>query len=418
MATRKVCSRMQIELRPITADEYTAFMQANFMAFGVHPSDDALARERLMIEFDRTVAAFDGRSIVGTAGNITMELTLPGGAHLPTAGVSWVSVLPTHRRQGILRQMMQALLEDARSRGEPTAALTASESSIYGRFGFGIAASKMDVTLDRRNAAFLRSATTSGSLRLVDHEEILTILPDLYERSRRLRPGAVSRNDGWWRSYLLNPAPTQQDEGPRYNVVYESPSGEIEGAALYRISETWKDGVAAAVLTVYDFYDATAEARTALWHYLFGVDLVQTVRAVKRPLDEPLRWMLADSRRLRVSRLTDDLWLNLLDVPTALAARRYAADDRLVLEVTDTYWPERAGRYELVATLDGAECKRTTRKPDFTLDAATLGAAYLGGVRFTTLEEAGRVSAATPGACRRADALFDTGIVPYSGTSF
>lgn len=409
---------MQIELRPITADEYAAFMQANFMAFGVHPSDDAMARERLMLELDRTVAAYDGGRIVGTAGNITMDLTLPGGARLPTAGVSWVSVLPTHRRHGILRQMMQALLEDARSHDEPVAALMASESSIYSRFGFGVATSKMDVTLDRRNANFLFPAENVGTLRLVEHEEIGAILPDLYDRSRRLRPGAVSRNAGWWESYLANPTPTRGDEGPRFNVVYESPSGEIEGAALYRFTNTWDEGVAAGVLTVYDFYDATLEARFALWRYLFGVDLVQTVRATGRPLDEPLRWMLTEPRRLRVSRLIDDLWLNLLDVPSALAARRYAADDRLVIEVADTYWPERAGRYELVATMDGAECKRTTKKPDITLDPATLATAYLGGARFGALADAGRVSDSTPGAIRRADALFDIGAAPYSNTNF
>jgi predicted acetyltransferase len=409
---------MQIELRPITPDEYTAFMQANFAAFGEHLSEDLLARERLMLEFDRSVAAYDGGRIVGTAGNITMDLTLPGGARLPMAGVSWVSVLPTHRRHGILRQMMQALLEDARSHGEPLAALTASESSIYNRFGFGIATSKMDLILDRRNAALLRPAASSGPLRLVDHDEILKILPGLYERSRRLRPGALSRNAGWWQSYLANPAPTRQSDGPRHNVVYESPSGEIEGAALYRIANTWEEGLASGVLTVYDFYDATAEARAALWQYLLSLDLVQTVRVVNRPLDEPLRWMLAEPRRLRVTRLMDDLWLSLLDVPAALAARRYAASDRLVFEVTDAFWPESAGRYELAASQEGADCKRTTAEPDLTLDAATLGAAYLGGVRFTTLAEAGRVSASTPGAYRRADALFDTGGVPYAATPF
>lgn len=409
---------MRIDLRPITPDEYTAFMQANFTAFGGHASEDALARERLMLEFDRTVAAFDGERIVGTAGNITMELTLPGGARLPTAGVSWVSVLPTHRRHGILRQMMRALLDDARAHGEPVAALTASESLIYGRFGFGIATSKMDLVIDRRNAAFLHPAPSSGSHRLVDHEEILTILPDLYGRSRQLRPGAVSRNAGWWQSYLTNPPATRQDEGPRFNAVYTSPGGEIEGAALYRIANTWEDGLPSGVLAVSDFYAATHEASTALWHYLFGIDLVQTVRITSRPLDEPLRWMLADPRRLRVSRLVDDLWLRLLDVPAALAARRYAASDRLIFEVADAFWPESGGRYELAATQEGAECKRTTDDPDITLDAATLGAAYLGGVRFTTLAEAGRVAARTPGAFRRADALFDIGVVPYSATPF
>jgi predicted acetyltransferase len=409
---------MQIELRPITPDEYTAFMQANFTAFGVHATEDALARERPMVELDRTVAAFEDGRVVGTAGNITMELTLPGGARQPTAGVSWVAVLPTHRRHGILRQMLHALLEDARRHGEPVAALTASEGAIYGRFGFGVATSKMDVTLDRRHAAFLRPWTLSGRLRLVDHDEIFAALPGFYERSQRLRPGAISRNSGWWQAYLANPAPTRQEEGPRYNVVYESPAGEVEGAALYRIASKWEEGIASSTVTAYDFYAATTEARAALWQYLVNLDLVETVRAVSRPLDEPLRWMLADPRHLRVSRLVDDLWLRLLDVPTALAARRYAAGDRLVFEVTDAFRPESAGRYELVATQEGAECKRTTDEPDLTLDVADLAAAYLGGARFTTLTQAGRISVRTPGAFRRADALFDTGLLPYCATPF
>jgi predicted acetyltransferase len=207
-------------------------------------------------------------------------------------------------------------------------------------------------------------------------------------------------------------------DGTRFYVVHESPVGELDGAAVYRIREEWHDGFSANVLRVRDVMAMNAEVYAALWHYLLNVDLVGTVRAADRPLDEPLRWLLVEPRRLRVTSLGDELWARVLDVPAALGARRYGVSDTLVLEVRDAFRPQQEGRYALDGGLEGAMCRRTDAPADLVLDVADLGATYLGGVSFSALARAGRVEEATSGAIRRADALFAAEQAPYCGTHF
>ncbi len=409
---------MTLEIRAIAPDEYEAFIRSVHNGFGDHATPASIERWRPTFNYERSLAAFDDGRIVATADVLPFELTVPGGNVVPAGGVTSVTVLPTHHRRGILTEMMHRMLLDSRDRGESAAILNASESLIYGRFGYGIATSMIDVTIERTHAQLLRPPAVDGRIRLIERHEALELLPPLYERVRRLRPGMLSRDAGWWQAYVGSPEAIPMRDGAPFYVVYESPNGSVEGIAIYALAAQWSEGLHTGTLTVRELVAPSPEATAALWQYLLGVDLIATVRAVGRPVDEPLRWMLADSRRLRVSRYVDELWVRPLDIPALLTARQYLAPGQVVLDITDAGFPENSGSYALEAGPDGARCQRTSAQPDVSLDVAALGALYLGGVRTSTLAQARRIHELRPGALRRVDALFASDVTPWCGTSF
>jgi len=409
---------MTLEIRPIAGEEFVAYNYIDSAAFGTPVDTAEIEARRPIFEFERSLAAFEGGEMAGSAGAYTFDLTLPGGTTLAVPGVTWVAVLPTYRRRGILTALMRRQLDDFRERGEAVAVLTASESVIYGRFGYGMATSQASYELDRRHAAFRMPFTPEGRVRLLTPERAIDVYAEFYDHWRRTQPGAVGRGRAYWEFLLRNPLAPMDGFGGRLHLAYESAAGAVEGIATYRLKNTWENGAPSATVTARDLFTTTRDAYAGLWHYLLSLDLVQTVQATGRPLDEPLRWMLADSRRLRTTRIVDDLWARILDVPAALAARRYMTTGRLVFEIGDGFRAETAGRYALDASAAGAECVRTDAGADLALDIADLGAAYLGGVRFTTLARAGRVRELRPGALRRADALFASDPEPWCGTPF
>jgi len=406
-------------IRAVTPDTFVVYSNAISTAFGGGPrTPEQLAEDARDFAYDRGFAAFDGDAIVATIVGLSFDLTLPGLTTIPVGGITGVGVLPTHRRRGLLRGVMARELDTIAARGEAVAILTATESSIYGRFGFGVATVATDVEIDRRHAAFNRPPASDGALTLIDHDRAAAILPDLYNRVRWRQPGAITRSPERWARYLRSFAQERHGASPMFVVTYTAASGEVEGAAWYRIKEHWEGFISAGTVLLRELVAITSEAEAALWHFCLNIDLTTTVQAQDRPLDEPLRWQLTDPRRLRVTRLTDDLWVRVLDVPVALAARRYATRDRLVFAVTDSFRPATAGRYELVGAPDDATCRRTEDSPDLTLDIADLGAVYLGGARFGMLLRAGRVVEHVAGAVQRADLLFFTDPAPRCATPF
>lgn len=409
---------MGFQIRPITSDELPALARNDATAFGGHVDADDVEEIRKGFDFARSLAVFEDGQIVGTAGAYPFELTLPGGTVTPVSGVSWVAVSPTHRRRGILRALMARQLDDVAARGEALAVLTSSESGIYGRFGYGVANSTMSIEIDPHHARLREVQAADGRLRLIDRDEALTLLPAIYDRARRLQPGALSRSVERWQGMLGPSRNTNHRDGARFFVVHESPSGHVNGAATYRIKEEWPDDLPANVLSIREILAMTPAVYAALWQYLLSVDLIGRVRASSRPVDEPLRWLLAEPRRLRITRLGDELWARLLDIPAALAARRYATAGSLVLDVRDPFRLQNEGRYALDGGPGGADCSPTRREADLVLGVDALAAVYLGGERFSTLARAGRVHEAHGGALRRADALFATERAPYCGTGF
>jgi predicted acetyltransferase len=308
--------------------------------------------------------------------------------------------------------MMRSQLEHIRERGEPIAMLWASEASIYGRFGYGLAAEGVELRIDRNRTAFAHAAPAPGRVRFVTREDALTGWPSVYERARHDIPGMHSRSSAWWEHRILRepefPAPGFSSS---FLVQYEE-TGEALGYVRYRIKESEADGSATSTLAVRELMATTDAAYSALWQYAFGVDLIGTIRAEWRRIDEPLYHMLADPRRL-VRRPTDAVFCRIMDPVAALSGRRYAREGAVVIEVTDGFAPWVAGRYLLEGGPDGAKCAPTTREPDITLSSTELGAVFLGGTRLTPLWHAGRVSGA-PGAIAKADAMFSWHTLPWA----
>jgi len=407
---------VDITLRAVTGDEIEAFQRATSVAFGVVASPDDSEQWGTGLEPERTIAAFDGDAIVGTAAAFSFELTVPGGALVPTAGVTMVGVHPTHRRRGLLVRMMDRQLRDVAERGEPLAVLIASESVIYGRFGYGAAAFATSWSLATEGTELASPSTADGRLRLLDVKEATAVVPGVYDRARQRQVGEVTRGTAAWENDFQRPG----GKGPRpiFTVVHESPTGIPDGFARYRIRDDWSSGIAAHTLEVNDLYAYDDDAEAALWEFLLAVDLVGVVKASGRPVDEPLRWRLADPRRLQVHQLTDHLWVRVLDPVDALARRTYAGDDRLVIELDDPFRPENTGRFEVTGSPSGAEAARTSAAPDLAMTVRELGALYLGGVSATTLARAGRVAELTRGALARADRFFCVSPAPWCGTHF
>jgi predicted acetyltransferase len=407
-----------LHIRRPAPDETDAFVRAAAVAFGEHisPEEAVLAREELEIE--RALASFEAGDIVATIAAISMELTVPGNLLVPAGGISWAGVLPTHRRRGLLRELLAATLDDVVAHGEPLAMLTASESHIYGRFGFGPATASIGFEIDRVHAGFLQPPRAGGRIRLLDVDTASAVLPVIYDNWRVFQPGAVSRSPGWWKVHLADQERYRDGAGPRFIAVHDGASGTPDGYVTYRIKTDWQHGLPANTLVVEECVARDPGAHGLLWHFCLNTDLVATVSTWTSPVDEPLRWRLADPRRMRGTRLVDGLWVRLLDVPAALAARRYQVVDSLIVEVADRARPEVAGTYELSGGPKGSTCHRTKRSPDLAMDVAYLGAAYLGGMPLGVMARAGAIREVTPGAAARADLMFAVQPAPWSHTDF
>lgn len=394
---------MDIEITLVGGEDFESWIRAGHRAFGEHISAEEIEIHRTGFEPERSLAAMDDGAIVGTAAAMSLELTVPGGA-VAMAGVTDVGVAPTHRRRGILTQLMRRQLDDVRALGEPLAGLWASESVIYGRFGYGLATLATRVEIERPRSAFLRPVEDPGRIRLVERSEAAGLLPAVYDRARPGRPGMWSRTPKFWEGWLADPESWRDGASARWHAVHES-QGVADGYALYRVKHDWAGGTPRSVLSISELIAASDAAYASLWRFCLDVDLIGRITAWPRPPDEAVRHLLADARALKM-RVQDGMWLRLVDVPAALAARRYGAEGSLVIEVADGFCPWNEGRYALEGDPEGARCEPTRRNPDLALSANELGAAYLGGVRPSTLARAGRVEELRAGALRTADAMF------------
>ena len=402
---------MSLEYRSPTEDEFASVLLATHTAFGEELKDDDVERHRKMMPLDRMLAAWDDGRPVGVTASYPFELTTPGGVG-KAAGVSWVGVLPSHRRRGILRELMLRQLDDVHARGEPFAILYASESLIYGRFGYGMAVLGTQLDANRNAFALRDDPGPRGSARLVTADEAAELFPPIYERLRARRPGYLSRSDGWWREYrLADPEHWRDGAGPKYFALIEL-DGEPAAFAMYRIASKWENETPKGEVRVVDAHATSPEATAELWRFLFGIDLVERVKLGLADPALPLLHMVQDPRRLSVSVL-DALWLRLVDLEAALRARSYADAEPAVLEVTDSVRPENAGRWSI-----GSEPARTDAEADVALDVTDLASTYLGAFSFERLAAAGRARELRPGGLARATALFATPLPPYCADGF
>src|SRR5436190_4954891 len=339
---------MPIEVRAITENELPAMLEIDRRGFGAPKRAPERPDSWVRAELDRTRCAFDAGEMVGCTRAYSFELTMPGGALVPVAAVSAVAVPPTHRRRGVLTAMMGGLHDDARARGEVAAVLTASESTIYGRFGYGPATWRLGCSIDRVDGRFARPVGDPGRVRLVERGEADAIYQQVYEDARRACAGAVSRPDFWWPEVFWVTEPGRA----LFDAVHEDAHGRADGYVSYEIRGEWPGGADhRRQLWVWDLQAADARTRAALWEFVLSVDLVVTATATNLPPDEPLRFLLADSRKLRTNYLIDSVWVLPLDAAALLAARTYSASGKLVIEVVD---PDSRTRVALDGGPEGA----------------------------------------------------------------
>ncbi|MET9292638.1 GNAT family N-acetyltransferase [Streptomyces sp. NPDC003077] len=417
-------------LRPEQWDHWYGRLERAFGAVVESPEERGLYEE--LTETERSLALWDGDECVGTAGAFSFRMTVPGGALVPTAGVTMVSVQSTHRRRGLLRQMMRRQLTDVRERNEPLAVLTASEPAIYGRFGYGAATEAISVTVDTTRVTLATPEIKEpGTLpdghgadggrpahhvdevrmRLVTPEEGLEACERVYARLVPRRPGMLARQPGWEREPILDPESERHGAGVLLCVLAEV-DGEPRGYARYAIKSDWGPGGADGTVLVRDVEALDPVVYAALWRYLAGIDLTTKVFVRNLPADDPVLHLVSDIRRCQVG-VRESMFVRTVDVGAALAARTYATPVDVVLDVTDPFCPWNEGRWRLSGDGKGAVCERTSDPAELTLSARDLGSVYLGGYALTALAAAGRVREVRQGALREASVAFGSDVKPW-----
>jgi predicted acetyltransferase len=355
----------------------------------------------------RNYGAFAGDTMIGTVSSIGAAMTVPGGASVPMAAVTAAGVRTDHRRQGALSGMMRRQLEDL---ADPLAALHASEPTIYGRYGYGLGTIGRTFKVNAKRARLRDDVPTAGTVRLISGDEALTVLPEAYEPLQANRPGMISRPPTWW---VINYERRVKHEYLRV-AVHRGADGAIDGWLSYRPGGLAPgDPRSGSDLIVLDFQAASQAVVNDLWRYLLGVDLVEEVVGFYRPLDDPIEAMLVDLFAVR-SEPEDELWVRVVDVPAALAARTYGPADPVVIEIVDSLLPNNSGHY--LISPQGIE--RTSAPAAITMTVETLGMVYLGAWRPSALAAIGRLTAHDPAALAAADRLFATDYPSWCGSLF
>lgn len=397
---------MPIEISVPTEEQFPELMRVDARGFGWVPTDDAIAKRRLLVDLERFRIATDGGRIVGVAGSFAFDMTVPGGTSVPMAGTTWVSVSSTHRRQGVLTSLLAAVHADADDRGEPVAALYASEGGIYRRFGYGLATTMRRISIQRIHAQLRPELdVTPGAVQYADADEAARHERSVWDRFRRLRAGEVIGSEVFEQRRPLQYDEADEGYTPGFHLVH------ADGYAVYRIKEQWGTGFPAHELFLEQLVALTPQAHLDLWHAVLSVDLVGTVVSRTVPIDDPLSHLLVNPRALGTTAVHDGLWVHVRDVAVAFGARSYATDDRLVVEADGRRWSIES---------DGGEssCGTVRSKPDLVTDQAALGTLLLGGVAPSELAAGRRLTARDAAALRRADAFFTARPAPHCATFF
>lgn len=409
---------MAVEIRPVRDDELPAYFEAITTAFLDRPDVDKVAEEvRPLWRLDQTLAALDEGRICGSFRTWDTELTVPGLGLLPAGAVSAVTVLPSHRRRGILRRMVAAGHALSRERGDAVSLLYASEYPIYGRFGYGPAIQSGTWVLDATATAF-HGADPGGVSIEKPSAAIVEELSAVGEAWRRAHPGEIRRRPYRWEFDLGLRQSAWGDSWKGFLAVHRDGTGAIDGYARYRAEQKWEQRQPRATLLVDDFHTLTEDAHAGLWRFLAATDWVNLVRVEHASPSDRLPWLLTNARAARMEDVGDGLWVRLLDLPRALQARTYERTGCVVLEIVDAEATGGRLRVELDASPEGATCRPSDRSPDVTLDVSAIGAAYLGGAPLGRAVLARGADEHRPGALAEAEALLRTSVEPLCTTFF
>lgn len=407
-------NRPALEIRQITADESQAFLDAICVPFGTDPTPNGVNRLMNRFEIDRLRAAFDGDEIVATFGTLSLEMTVPGGS-LPVGGTTLVTVMPTHRRQGVLRTLMTQHLHELHERGEVLAALWASESGIYGRFGYGMATEMAQAKLLKQYARMQSPTDIAQNMRMLTKQLASEFFPPIYETVASHRPGMFRRSSEWWEHRTLADYEEQRGGFTAHRYVLYTRDGKPAGYVIYRTKEFHADD--GGDIKVVELMAVDSQAEKSLWEFVFGIDLAKSIGVFNMPVDTPLRWWIEHPRELE-RKITDAMWIRPLDVAAALAGRKYSRPGTLSIRMTDDLCPWNNGVYLLQSAADGSTtCTPTDQPAEIELTPFTLGCVFLGGQRFQDLETCGLVSG-KPEVLNAADSMFTWNRLPWSQEIF
>lgn len=403
-----------MEIRPIGEAEIPAFRRIVSRAFGGDATDDEESRQRFAEQVDlaRTYTAFDDSDMVATGASFTFDVSLPGAHTAPLGGLSMVAVVPTHRRRGLLNRIMATHFDDCRQRGEPLSGLWASESSIYGRYGYADAAPIMDGSFDTRTVGV---PPGPDATRLVDVETAAQLFPEVYEEVWRQRPGRLSRTAAWWEHRHMRDPEAWRDGATERRHVVAYRSGKPVGYTTYRQKSNWDDNVPNGAVMVGEVVAVDNAAALSLWSLVASVDLYPNVEFRHVPLDFDLVRQVANPRAIK-RQLLDGMYVRVLDVPSALEARGYAETESLVIEVADANGIA-GGVFRLDASPQGTACAPSSAEPDVTLDVASLAALYLGAPGAASLARVGKIRG-DASAVRRFGALMLSDAAPCCAEVF
>jgi predicted acetyltransferase len=406
------------DIRPVDVAERRAVIDTFRAALLSGPvNDEMFAASSGGWDESDSLAAWDGDRCVGSVSAFRFDSTVPGGARVPTAGVTRVGVLPTHTRKGLLTRMLHRLLVESRERGNLLATLHASETTIYRRYGFGLATDASGAVVTTRAAKPWRKPASPGSMRLLRHTEVHDVVPPLYEHAARWRVGTISR-PGWMWPRILKDAsePTEAPFGKgSFVAVHTGADGTDDGYVLYDVG--WDDGFATNPNgngKVRDLWGISPAVELELWRYLLDIDLVVEWTAEVRPVDEPVRRAMHDSRAYETRQRIDDQWVRILDVDAALSERTYGpADFTIGIGIHDPLFGDNCATWEI----SSAGSSRTDGPADVSVDITALSAAYLGAVSWTDLASIGAVDASHD-VVSQLDALFAARPSPFCGTGY
>lgn len=403
------------QLRTITDDERADFDRFLARAFGETMEDGYIELRRPAVETERTFVVDEGDRWVASSGAYSMEVTVPGGAILPMAGVTAVSVRPDRRRRGLLTTMIDRLHEQARERGEPVAGLLASEASIYGRFGYGVATWVPSVRI-AGNRSLHELPDDGGTVEMVELDRIREPMAEVFERARAARAGQVARRPGWVDRALFDADKGADGAGVMEFAVSRDADGVADGYASWRFKESWPDNVAAGKAIVKDLVAASPAARLRLHCLLCSLDLIESVEIELGDPADPLPHALVNSRCYRTTLVSDMLWLRVLDVARCFGSRSYEADGALTIDIVGDEPESGAWTIEIV---DGrATVERSSAAPGLRIPISTAGSLLLGGTRPGDLAAAGRIEVLDPSALAVAQRIFLSVVPPFCQTGF
>jgi predicted acetyltransferase len=410
---------MAFEIRPvITAEDIVAFDQMQGLGFGDNPASELAAADRAVAENDRSLMAVEGDLPIGGTSAYSLRLSVPGSeigrtvTAVPAAGISAVSVIPTHRRRGVMTTLLRRQLEDIHQAGdEALAVLWASQAAIYPRFGFGLATQSVSIDVPRALSLMRPAHDAQLRLELVESKDDRSLSQPVYDAVTASRPGVADiLSDAWFARLTHDPKPGEE-VSPLSTIVASDGNGP-RGYARFNYEHDWSRGFGDGTVRVRDLLSIDPAAHAALWEFLLGLEMMTTISQWNVPTDDPIFSWISEPRRVNY-RLRDQLFMRLVDLPRALGARGYRTDLDVIVDVRDAFCPWNAGRWQLALNRDGGACTKTSRSADVSLDVVDLGAAYLGGTSFDQLARAGWVDEHTPGSIARMSLAFGNEPAPW-----